>query len=95
MVFDDRRDAGRRLGRRLQELALPEPLVLALPRGGVAVGAEVARLLAAPLDVVLVRKIGAPWHEELAAGAVVDGDQPTLVVNHYVVRGCGIDDSYL
>jgi putative phosphoribosyl transferase len=95
MVFDDRRDAGRRLGRRLQELELPDPLVLALPRGGVAVGAEVARLLAAPLDVVLVRKIGAPWHEELAAGAVVDGDQPTLVVNPDVVRGYGIDESYL
>jgi putative phosphoribosyl transferase len=95
MLFDDRRDAGRRLGRRLQELRLPDPLVLALPRGGVAVGAEVARLLGAPLDVVLVRKIGAPWHEELAAGAVVDGDQPMLVVNHDVVRGYGIDDSYL
>jgi putative phosphoribosyl transferase len=95
MLFDDRRDAGRRLGRRLQELRLPEPLVLALPRGGVAVGAEAARLLGAPLDVVLVRKIGAPWHEELAAGAVADGDQPTLVVNHDVVRGYGIDDSYL
>ncbi len=95
MLFDHRRDAGRRLGRRLQELGLPEPLVLALPRGGVAVGAEVARLLGAPMDVVLVRKIGAPWHEELAAGAVVDGDQPTLVLNRDVVRGYGIDESYL
>jgi putative phosphoribosyl transferase len=95
MQFDDRRDAGRRLGRRLRELGLPDPLVLALPRGGVTVGAEVARLLPAPLDVVLVRKIGAPWQEELAAGAVVDGDQPTLVVNRDVVRGYGIDESYL
>jgi putative phosphoribosyl transferase len=95
MLFDDRRDAGRRLGHRLQELALPDPLVLALPRGGVAVGVEVGRLLRAPLDVVLVRKIGAPWHEELAAGAVVDGDQPELVLNRDVVRGYGIDESYL
>jgi putative phosphoribosyl transferase len=95
MLFDDRRDAGRRLGRQLRELGLPDPVVLALPRGGVVVGAEVARLLGAPLDVVLVRKIGAPWHEELAAGAVVDGDQPTLVVNRDVVQGYGIDESYL
>jgi putative phosphoribosyl transferase len=95
MLFDDRRDAGRRLGRRLRELGLPDPVVLALPRGGVVVGAEAARLLGAPLDVVLVRKIGAPWHEELAAGAVVDGDQPTLVVNRDVVQGYGIDESYL
>jgi putative phosphoribosyl transferase len=95
MLFHDRRDAGQRLGRRLLDLGLPDPLVLALPRGGVAVGVEVARLLGAPLDVVLVRKIGAPWHKELAAGAVVDGEQPELVLNPDVVRGYGIDEGYL
>lgn len=95
MMFADRRDAGQRLGQHLRELGLADPLVLALPRGGVAVGLEVAQALGAPLDVVLVRKIGAPWHKELAAGAVVDGDQPELVLNNDVVRGYGIDESYL
>lgn len=95
MIFADRRDAGRRLGRRLQTLALPEPIILALPRGGVAVGLEVALLLQASLDVVLVRKIGAPGHAELAAGAVVDGDRPELVVNDEVLRSYGIDQTYL
>lgn len=95
MMFADRREAGRRLGRHLLGFAFPDPLVLALPRGGVAVGVEVARLLRAPLDVVLVRKIGTPWHRELAAGAVVDGEQPELVLNLDVVRGYGIDEDYL
>ena len=69
--------------------------MLALPRGGVAVGLEVALILGAPLDVVLVRKIGAPGHAELAAGAVVDGDRPELVVNDDVVHGYGISQAYL
>lgn len=95
MMFADRRDAGQRLGQRLVGLGLGDPLVLALPRGGVAVGLEVARALRAPLDVVLVRKIGAPWHKELAAGAVVDGDRPELVLNDDVIRGYRIDEAYL
>lgn len=95
MRFADRGDAGRRLGQRLQQLELPEPVVLALPRGGVAVGLEIARLLNAPLDVVLVRKIGAPGHRELAAGAVVDGDPPELVLNEDVIHSYGIRPSYL
>lgn len=94
-MFADRRDAGRQLGRRLAELGLERPLVLALPRGGVAVGIEVAYALRAPLDVVLVRKIGAPWHAELAAGAVVDGERPELVINADVVRSYGIDERYI
>lgn len=95
MRFADRRDAGRQLAARLQEMGLQEPVVLALPRGGVAVGAEIARALRAPLDVVLVRKIGAPWQPELAAGALVDGDPPELVLNEEVVRIGGIDRAYL
>ena len=71
-VFDDRRDAGRKLGERLQPLAADEPVVVALPRGGVPVGFEVARALRAPLDVLVVRKIGAPGNPELGIGAVAD-----------------------
>ena len=95
MLFEDRRDAGHQLGLRLRKLGLTDPVVLALPRGGVPVAAEVAALLEAPLDLVLVRKIGAPGHEELAAGAVVDGAQPELVLNPEVIGSFGIDDAYL
>jgi predicted phosphoribosyltransferase len=95
MQFADRSDAGRRLAGRLSELNLVEPVVVALPRGGVPVGLEVARTLAAPLDIILVRKIGAPGHEELAAGAVVDGESPQLVLNADVVRSYGIDQAWL
>lgn len=95
MIFVDRSDAGRKLGQRLLPLGFVDPLVLALPRGGVTIGLEVARSLAAPLDVVLVRKIGVPGHEELAAGAVVDGDEPGLVLNHDVVRAYGVTSAYL
>ncbi|MFC3572500.1 phosphoribosyltransferase [Streptomyces yaanensis] len=82
MPFRDRREAGRELARCLRVLqekgAFPDPVVvLALPRGGVAVAAEVARALDAPLDVLVVRKIGAPSHEEYGIGAIV-GDGPPL-----------------
>ena len=83
------------LPHRLAELDLTDPVVLALPRGGVPVALEVARRLEAPLDLVLVRKIGAPGHEELAAGAVVDGERPELVLNADVVRNYGIDQAWL
>ena len=95
MRFETRSDAGRRLADRLAELGLTDVVVLALPRGGVPVALEVARRLAAPLDLVMVRKIGAPGHEELAAGAVVDGEQPELVLNTDIVRAYGIDAAYL
>ncbi|MFD4987655.1 phosphoribosyltransferase [Streptomyces sp. NPDC058374] len=81
MGFHDRRDAGLQLGRRIEEWAsgqeLPRPLVLALPRGGVPVAVEVARALGAPLDVLVVRKIGIPGRPETGIGAVV-GDDPPL-----------------
>ena len=70
MIFRDRRDAGRQLGAVLRRRNYGNPLVLGLPRGGVVVAAEVARLLGAPLDVVVARKIGAPFQPELAIGAV-------------------------
>ena len=81
MRFLDRSDAGRRLGRELIGYKGQDVLVLALPRGGVQVAAEIAEALNAPLDLVLVRKIGAPMQPELAIGAVVDGHTPVVVRN--------------
>lgn len=81
MIFADRSDAGRQLAARLSEKRYADPVVLALPRGGLPVAAEVARALGAPLDLVLVRKIGLPAQPELAIGAVVDGERPEVVVN--------------
>src|SRR5881392_4519259 len=85
-LFRDRRDAGRQLAAALASYRESRPIVLALPRGGVPVGFEVAKMLGAPLDVLLVRKIGAPGHEELGLGAVVDGHDPQLVLNEDLVR---------
>jgi putative phosphoribosyl transferase len=93
--FADRTEAGRRLAERVLNLESEHPVVLALPRGGVPVAFEVAKALAAPLDLVLVRKIGAPFQPELAIGAVVDGEHPELVVNRDLIEECGVPDSYL
>lgn len=73
MKLLDRHDAGRRLVAELRALSLTDPMVLALPRGGIPVGYEIARELSAPLDVWVVRKIGAPWNEEFGIGAVAEG----------------------
>lgn len=78
MRFADRREAGQRLAARVAELGLSDPVVLALPRGGVPVGYEVARGLSAPLDVLVVRKIGAPAQPELGVGAIAEGGEPLL-----------------
>jgi putative phosphoribosyl transferase len=94
-MFRDRSDAGRRLAERLLPHKGEHPIVLALPRGGVAVGLEVAKALSAPLDLVLVRKIGAPTQPELAAAAIVDGERPTIVVNRDVVDGLSIPARYI
>ncbi|MDJ0951293.1 MAG: phosphoribosyltransferase family protein [Alphaproteobacteria bacterium] len=94
-IFDDRAAAGRLLGEALARKKLQEPVVLALPRGGVPVGLEVARALNAPLDLLLVRKIGAPFQPELAAAAVVDGDEPEVVVNPEVVSLAGVGQDYI
>lgn len=95
VLFTDRNEAGRRLGERLSRFKDENPVVLALPRGGVPVGAEVARSLEAPLDLVLVRKIGAPFQPELAIGAVVDGGRPETVLNEDLIRECQIPESYI
>src|SRR3954469_10425423 len=73
MPFADRADGGRRLASLLAHLRDEHPVVLALPRGGVPVAFEVARALGAPLDIFLVRKLGAPGHPELAMGAIASG----------------------
>lgn len=86
MPFVDRADAGRRLAAALVDLRNEDAVVLALPRGGVPVAAEIARSLGAPLDVTLVRKIGVPTHPELAMGAVVDGGDPIVVRNDEIIR---------
>ena len=93
--FAGRTEAGRRLAEALQSFQDQQPVVLALPRGGVPVAYEVAKALRAPLDLVLVRKIGAPFQPELAIGAVVDGERPELVVNRDVVDEYRIPESYL
>jgi putative phosphoribosyl transferase len=85
MLFRDRSDAGRQLAARLAHyVGRDDVLVLALPRGGVPVGYEVAEALGAPLDVFLVRKLGTPGHEELAMGAIASGG--VRVLNDQVVR---------
>jgi putative phosphoribosyl transferase len=94
-MFADRKTAGRQLSQRLQYLRHEKPVVLALPRGGVPVGFEIAEGLDAPLDIVLVRKIGVPWQPELALGAVVDGADPQIVINDSLAAELAIDESYI
>jgi len=93
MPFSDRKDAGARLAKALAKYKKAQPVILALPRGGVTVAAEVAAALDAPLDLVLVRKIGVPSQPELAMGAVVDGDQPVIVRNEDVIEMAGVSES--
>lgn len=92
MPFLDRKDAGRRLAHALAAYKDQNPVVLALPRGGLPVAAEIAAALDAPLDIVLVRKIGVPFQPELAMGAVVDGDAPVVVRNDDVIRAAGVSE---
>ena len=86
--FRDRRTAGRRLAARLEHLRSEHPIVLGLPRGGVPVAAEVARALGAPLDVIVVRKLGLPRQPELGMGAIGEGG--VRVLNDEVVRIAGV-----
>jgi len=95
IVFDDRSDAGKQLATALMKYKNKNAIVLALPRGGVPVGYEVAKALRAPLDVLLVRKIGAPHHPELGIGAVVDGANPQIVLNEDVVRVVRPSEAYI
>ncbi len=93
-IYRDRIEAGQELAQEIADREYADPVVLALPRGGVPIGAEVARLLDAPLDLVMVRKIGLPSQPELAAAAVVDGDHPEIVRNEDILyrSGLGADE---
>ena len=92
-MFKDRRDAGRQSGRRLAAYATLRPVVIAPSEGGVPVAAEIADRLGAPLDVVVVRKIGLPWQPELAIGAVAEGN--VCVVNDALVEETGVSGDEL
>lgn len=94
-AFHDRHDAGRRLAAALGHLGGRNPLVLALPRSGVPVAFEVAVALGAELDLLFVRKLGAPGYEELGIGAVVDGAEPQLVLNDDIVQQLGVPSDYI
>ena len=94
-MFVNRADAGRKLAAALLRFKNEDPCVLALPRGGVPVAFEVAKALEAPLDLVLVRKIGAPLQPELAVAAVVDGGKPELVVNEQIVAKLRIGEDFI
>ncbi|HEX7022111.1 MAG TPA: phosphoribosyltransferase, partial [Trueperaceae bacterium] len=91
-LFEDRRDAGRHLAQALTSYG-SDAVILALPRGGVPVGYEVAERLGAPLDVFIVRKLGVPGHEELAMGAIASGG--VRVLNEDVVGSLGISEAAL
>jgi len=95
MIFRDRADAGRQLAAKLGHLKERNPVVLALPRGGVPVGLEIAQALGAPLDLVLVRKIGVPWQPELALGAVTDGGDPDVFIDRNLSTELAIPEDYI
>lgn len=93
MRYSDRSEAGKQLAKALELYRGQDVVVLALPRGGVPVASEVAAHLDAPLDLLLVRKIGVPWQPELAMGAVIDGDRPAIVRNEETIRLAGVTDA--
>ncbi len=90
-MFSSRDEAGRKLGQRLLPMQVEAPVVLALPRGGLPVAARVAEALNAPLDLMLVRKIGVPEHRELAVGAIAGPDGSQIVINRDVAAMEGLD----
>src|SRR5690606_15096319 len=90
-MFQDREEAGRALARRLAGIDPQSSVVLALPRGGVPVARAVCDATGAPLDLILVRKVGVPGQKELAVGAIADGSESDPVINEDVARMCGLD----
>jgi predicted phosphoribosyltransferase/predicted alpha/beta-hydrolase family hydrolase len=94
-AFPSREAAGRMLARRLMSYAGANVVVLGIPRGGLPVAKEVADALGAPLDVIVVRKLGAPGQAELGIGAVVDGDHPRAIFNQEILEYLGVPDGYV
>ena len=95
IVYTNREAAGQMLARRLMSYAHTDAVVLGIPRGGVPVAKEVADALDAPLDVIVVRKLGAPGQPELGIGAVVDGDHPRAIFNQDIIEHLGVSDEYI
>ena len=94
ITFRNRADAGRQLAEHLKDMAGADALVLAIPRGGVVVGAAIASELRCELDVIIVRKLGAPFNPELAVGSIMEGaSEPYL--NERIVRDLGVPDGYI
>jgi putative phosphoribosyl transferase len=94
-MFSDRVSAGRLLAPPLAHLRAKHPVVLALPRGGVPVAAAVAEALDAPLDLILVRKIGAPYQPELAIGAIGEGPTPLVELDQGTIAALGVPSDYV
>jgi putative phosphoribosyl transferase len=94
-MIENRESAGRDLAARLALPGAAPPVVLALPRGGVPVAAPIAAAFGQPLDLLLVRKLGAPGQPELAVGAILDGDPPGLVLNRDILAELGIGDAWI
>ena len=95
IVYTNREAAGQMLARRLMSYAHTNAVVLGIPRGGVPVAKEVADALDAPLDVIVVRKLGAPGQPELGIGAVVDGDHPRAIFSQDIIEHLGVSDEYI
>jgi putative phosphoribosyl transferase len=95
LPFANRSSAGRCLAQALLKFKAAKPLILALPRGGVPVAFEVALELDADLDLLLVRKLGAPSQPEVGIGAIIDGENPQVVLNHDIVRHLALPEGYI
>ena len=95
IVFSDRKAAGRMLAGRLASYTGPDTVVLGIARGGLPVAQEVAAAIHAPLDVIVVRKLGAPHQPELGIGAIVDGDHPHAIFNRDVIEQLGVSPEYI
>lgn len=93
MLYKDRHDAGRQLAEKLLKYKDENPIILAIPRGGVVVGYEIAKVLNAPLDVIIARKIGAPFQPELGIGAIAPNG--IRILNGELIRSLGISESQI
>lgn len=94
-MFKNRQEAAVVLAEKLLKYKDEEPVIIALPRGGVPVGYEIARKLKAKLDIIIVRKLGAPGNEELAIGALVEAKEPQALFNDEIVRMLGVSQEYI